>query len=163
MCEDTLTMSLSDKLSIVLLSCSILIMLDYITEVSSIIVTYDSDKCYVYAISATNRLVIALSLNLIIFYIHGLLSLCIRIYLWAFIITYVLSALHTGSMDLIICLAIIAYFFCLEDYLIPRKWVRCIIVNISLYLLVQIYCNFLLQTEWRLISYLRLQYISEKI
>ena len=42
-------------------------MLDYITEASCIIVTYDSDKCYVYAISATNRLVIALSLNLIIF------------------------------------------------------------------------------------------------
>ena len=137
-------------------------MLDYITEVSSIIVTYDSDKCYVYAISASNRLIIGLSLNLIIFSIHRILSLCIRIYLLAFIITYVLSALHTGSMDLIICLAIIACFFCLEHYLIPRKWVRCIIVNISLFLVVQIYCNFLLQTEWRLISYLRLQYISQQ-
>ena len=141
-CEVTLTMSLSDKLSIALLSCSILIVLDYITEASCIIVTYDSDKCYVYAISATNRLVIALSLNLIFFYIHDLLTLCVRIYLSAFIITYVLSALHTNSWDLIICLAIIVCFFCLQDYLIPRNWVRWIIVNISLYLVVQIYGNF---------------------
>ena len=70
-CEKKLTMSFQsnccDKLSIALLSCSILVVLDYITEVSSILVTYDSDKCYVYAISATNRLIIVLSLNLIIF------------------------------------------------------------------------------------------------
>ena len=104
-------MSLCNKLSIALLSCSILIVLDYITEVSSIIVTYDSDKCYTYAISASNRLIIALSLNLIFFSIHGLLTLCIRIYLLTFIITYALGALHTNSKDLIICLAIIACFF----------------------------------------------------
>ena len=133
--EDTLTMSLSDKLSIALLSCSILIVLDYISKASSFIVTYDSDKCNVYAISASNRLIIALCLNLIIFYIHKLLTLCIRIYLSTFIITYVLSAVHTNSWDLVICLAIIACFLCLQDYLIPRNWVRWIIVNLSLYLL----------------------------
>ena len=126
-----------DKLSIALLSCSILVVLDYITEVCSILVTYDSDKCYVYAISATNRLIICLSLNLIISWIYGLLCLCIKIYLSTFIITYVLSVLHTGSIDLLICVVIILCFFCLEDYIIPRKWVKCIMVIISLFLLPQ--------------------------
>ena len=107
-CEKKLTMSFQsnccDKLSIALLSCSILVVLDYITEVSSILVTYDSDKCYVYALNATKRLIIGSLLNLIIFSIYGLLSLCIKIYLSFFLITYVLSVVHTGSLDLFVCL-----------------------------------------------------------
>ena len=83
MCEEKLTMSFQsyccDKLSIALLSCSILVVLDYITEVSSIIVTYDSDKCYVYALNATNRLTIVLLLNLIFF---SILFVCLFVCLF---------------------------------------------------------------------------------
>ena len=61
-CEEKLAMSfqsyLFDKLSIVLLSSSILVALDYLSEASSIIITYDSDKYYVYALNATNSLII---------------------------------------------------------------------------------------------------------
>ena len=71
-CEEKLAMSFRsyccDKLSIALLSCSILVVLDYISEGSSIIVTYDGDKCYVYALNATKSLIIGLLLNLIIQY-----------------------------------------------------------------------------------------------
>ena len=85
MCEEKLTMSFQsyccDKLSIALLSCSILVVLDYITEVSSIIVTYDSDKCYVYALNATNRLTIVLLLNLIFF---SILFVCLFVCLFVY-------------------------------------------------------------------------------
>ena len=131
-CEEKLTMSFQsyccDKLSIALLSCSILVVLDYISEGSSIIVTYDSDKCYVYALNATNSLIIGLFLNLIIFSIYGLLVLCIKIYLSFFLITYVLSVVHTGSFHLVFCVLFILCFFLVEDYIIPSKWVKCIIV-----------------------------------
>ena len=85
-------MSLNDDLSIALFSCSILIVLDHISELSSFIVTYHSDKWNVYEISDSSRLIIALCLNLLVFYIHDLFTLCMKIYLSTFIITYVRGA-----------------------------------------------------------------------
>ena len=153
-------MSLNDDLSIALFSCSILIVLDHISELSSFIVTYHSDKWNVYEISASNRLTIALCLNLLVFYIHDLFTLCMKIYLSTFIITYVLSAVHSESWDLVLCLATLSCFFFLKDP-IRRNWVKWIILCLSFCLVVLIYCDFLLQTEWRLMSYHSLQYVSQ--
>ena len=42
-------------------------------------------------------------------------------------------------MDSLFSVVIILCFFCVEDYLIPRKWVKCIIIIFSVFLLGQIY------------------------
>ena len=41
-----------DKLTIALCSCAILVALVFISEGSSVTVTYDSDKCYGYTLNA---------------------------------------------------------------------------------------------------------------
>ena len=123
---------------------------------------YDSEKCYVYKLNATNSLIVGLLLNLIIFSLYGLVGLCTKIYLSFFLITYVLRVVHTGSFDLLVFVLIILCLFCAKDYIIPSQWVKCIIIILSVFLLGQVYCNFLLQTQWRTISYFKLQYIAEK-
>ena len=70
-----------DKLKIVLSACAILVALDFISEGCSIIVTYDSDKCYVHT-NPTKILIDGLFLNLIIFALYGLAALCIKLYLF---------------------------------------------------------------------------------
>ena len=151
-----------DKLTIALCSCAILVALVFISEGSSVTVTYDSDKCYVYTRNATKSLIVGLFLNLIIFSLYGLVGLCTKIYLSFFLITYVLRVVHTGSFDLLVFVLIILCLFCAKDYIIPSQWVKCIIIILSVFLLGQVYCNFLLQTQWRTISYFKLQYIAEK-
>ena len=146
----------SDKLLIALLSLSILVALDYLSEASSFIVTYDSYKCYVCTLSECTKLIIGLLLNLIIFGIYGCVGLSIKIYLLTFLTTYVVSAVSTGSFDLVFCLLFIVTFLYFEQLIIPSKWVKWIILTTSLYIVGQIYSNFLRQTQWRLISYVRL-------
>ena len=154
--------SMFDKKSIALLATAILVALDYLCD-SSIIITYDSYKCYVYELDDLSTLLIGLLLNLIIFSVYGLFVLCLKIYLSIFLITYVLSAVYTGSLDLAFGVIVLLCLYILEDYIIPSEFVKCLIVFTSFILLGQIYCNFLNQTQWRLISYRQLDSISKKI
>ena len=151
--------SMFDQKSIALLATAILVALDYLCD-SSIIITYDSYKCYVYELDDLSTLLIGLLLNLIIFSVCGLFVLCLKIYLSIFLITYVLSAVYTGSLDLAFGVIVLLCLYILE---IPSEFVKCLILFTSFILLGQIYCNFLNQTQWRLISYRRLDSISKKI
>ena len=63
-CESYTTL---DRLTTALMVSAILVTLDFLGEQSSVLVTYNSIKCYIFALNPTKSLIGGLLLNLTIF------------------------------------------------------------------------------------------------